>query len=122
VEAHRVVRRRGSPIFFYYWWGGTNCKSLGTAATSGLLYKPQMIDEDDCGGIGGIKIGRGNRSTRRKPAPAPLCPRLPYFLDNRLTDGDEVVSLTRRPPFTLRKIPGTHFCWRLSGPQGHSAA
>jgi hypothetical protein len=47
---------------------------LGTAATSGLLYKPQMIDEDDCGAIGGTKIGRGNRSTRRKPAPAPLCP------------------------------------------------
>jgi hypothetical protein len=59
-------------MFFYYWWGGT--KSLGTAATSGLLYKPQMIDEDDCGVIGGVKIGRGNRSTRRKPAPAPLCP------------------------------------------------
>jgi hypothetical protein len=31
--------------YYYYWWGGT--KSLGTAATSGLLYKPQMIDEDD---------------------------------------------------------------------------
>jgi hypothetical protein len=31
-------------FFSYYWWGGT--KSLGTAATSGLLYKPQMIDED----------------------------------------------------------------------------
>jgi hypothetical protein len=30
-----------------------------------------MIDEDDCGAIGGMK---GNRSTRRKPAPAPLCP------------------------------------------------
>jgi hypothetical protein len=53
-------------------WGGT--KSLGTAATSGLLYKPQAIDEGDCGAIGGMKIGRGNRSTRRKPAPAPLCP------------------------------------------------
>jgi hypothetical protein len=26
--------------------------------------------------------------------------RLPQFLDNRLTDGGEVVSLTRRPPFT----------------------
>jgi hypothetical protein len=26
--------------------------------------------------------------------------RLPHFLDNRLTDGGEVVSLTRRPPFT----------------------
>jgi hypothetical protein len=33
-----------------------------------------MIDEGDCGAIGGMKIGRGNRSTRRKPAPAPLCP------------------------------------------------
>jgi hypothetical protein len=52
---------------------------LGTAPTSGLLYKPQMIDEDDCGAIGGMKIGRGNRSTRRKPAPAPLCqPQIPH--------------------------------------------
>jgi hypothetical protein len=41
---------------------------LGTAATTGLLYQPQMIDDDDCGEIGGMKIGRGNRSTRRKPA------------------------------------------------------
>jgi hypothetical protein len=47
---------------------------LGTAATSGLLYKPQMIDEGYCGAIGVMKIGRGNRSTRRKPAPVPLCP------------------------------------------------
>jgi hypothetical protein len=36
--------------------------------------------------------------------------RLPHFLDNRLTDGVEVVRLTRRPPFTPRKISGTHFC------------
>jgi hypothetical protein len=36
--------------------------------------------------------------------------RLPHFLDSQLTDGDEVVSLTCRPPFTPRKIPGTHFC------------
>jgi hypothetical protein len=36
--------------------------------------------------------------------------RIPHFLDNQLTDGGEVVSLTRRPPFTPRKIPGTHFC------------
>jgi hypothetical protein len=44
--------------------------------------------------------------------------RLPHFLDNRLTDG-EVVSLMHWPPFTPRKIPGTHFCQRLSLPQGH---
>jgi hypothetical protein len=36
--------------------------------------------------------------------------RLPHFLDSRLTDGGEVVSLTRRLPFTPRKIHGTHFC------------
>jgi hypothetical protein len=48
--------------------------------------------------------------------------RLPHFHDTRLTDGGEVVSLTRRPPFTPRKIPGTHFCYRMSRPQGHSAA
>jgi hypothetical protein len=35
---------------------------------------------------------------------------VPHFLDNRLTDGAEVVNITRRPPFTPRKIPGTHFC------------
>jgi hypothetical protein len=35
--------------------------------------------------------------------------RFPYFLDSRFTDGGKVVSLTRRPPFTPKKIPGTHF-------------
>jgi hypothetical protein len=39
---------------------------LGTAATIGLLYQPQMIDVGDCGAIGGMKIGRGNRNTREK--------------------------------------------------------
>jgi hypothetical protein len=48
--------------------------------------------------------------------------RLPHVLDNRLTDGCEVVSLMRRPPFTPRKIPGIHFCLRLSRPQGYIAA
>jgi hypothetical protein len=46
---------------------------LGTVATTDLLYQPQMIDDGDCEAIGGIKIGRGNWSTRRKPATAPLC-------------------------------------------------
>jgi hypothetical protein len=36
--------------------------------------------------------------------------RLPHFLYDRFTDGGEIVSLTRRPPFSHRKIPGTHFC------------
>jgi hypothetical protein len=32
------------------------------------------------------------------------------LLDNWLTDGGDVISLTRRPSFTSKKIPGTHFC------------
>jgi hypothetical protein len=39
-----------------------------------LLYQPRMIDDDEYGAVGGMRIGRGNRSTRRKPAPAPLRP------------------------------------------------
>jgi hypothetical protein len=53
---------------------GVGLSPLGTVATSGLLYKSQLIDEGDCGAIGGMKIGRGNRSTRRKPYRGPLCP------------------------------------------------
>jgi hypothetical protein len=34
----------------------------------------------------------------------------PTFSDIRLIDGGNFVSLTRRPLFTPRKIPGTHFC------------
>jgi hypothetical protein len=53
---------------------------LGTSATVGLLYQPQMID-DDYEAVGGMRIGRGNRSTRRKPAPVPLCPpQIPHDL------------------------------------------
>jgi hypothetical protein len=32
-----------------------------------------------------------------------------HILHSWLIDGGEIVSLTRRPPFTSRKIPGTHF-------------
>jgi hypothetical protein len=34
---------------------------------------PAPGDYDD-GEFGGMKIGRGNRGTRREPAPVPLCP------------------------------------------------
>jgi hypothetical protein len=46
----------------------------------GLLYQLRMID-DECGAVGGMRIGRENRSTRRKPAPVPLSPpQIPYDL------------------------------------------
>ena len=37
-------------------------------------------------------------------------------------EGGKVVSPTHRPPLPPGNIPGTHFCQRLSQPQGHSAA
>jgi hypothetical protein len=61
-------------LFFFIILSGVRLSPLGTAATTGLLHQPQMIDDGDCGAIGGLKIGRGNGSTRRKPAQTPLCP------------------------------------------------
>jgi hypothetical protein len=45
---------------------------LGTSATECPIVPAP--DDYDYGESGGMKIGRGNQSTRRKPAPAPLCP------------------------------------------------
>jgi hypothetical protein len=60
---------------------GVRLSPLGTAATTGLLYQPQMIDDVDCEAIAGMKIRRGNESTRRKPAPVPFCPsQIPHDL------------------------------------------
>jgi hypothetical protein len=51
--------------------GGVQLGPLGTAATNRPIV-PAPGDYDD-GEIGGM-IGKGNRSTRRKSAPVPLCP------------------------------------------------
>jgi hypothetical protein len=54
-----------------------------------------MIDEGDCGAIGGMKSGRGNRSTRRKPAPAPFCsPQIPLDQTRAQTRAAAVGSLS----------------------------
>jgi hypothetical protein len=39
---------------------GVRLSPIGTVATTGLLYQPQITDDGDCGAIGGMKIGRGN--------------------------------------------------------------
>jgi len=46
--------------------------------------------------------------------------RLPDFMTTA-QDGGNVVSLTHRPPLPPGITPGTHFYYRLSRPQGHSA-
>jgi hypothetical protein len=42
---------------------------------------------------------------------------VPTF-SRQLRNGGEVISLMNLLPFTTVKISGTHFCWRLSQPQG----
>jgi hypothetical protein len=52
--------------------GGVQLGPLGTVASNRPIV-PAPGDYDD-GEIGGMMIGRGSRSIRRKPAPVPLCP------------------------------------------------
>jgi hypothetical protein len=60
--------------------GGVLLRPLGTAATNRPIV-PAPGDYD--GEIGGM-IGRGNRCTRRKPAPVPLCsPQTPHAARTR---------------------------------------
>jgi hypothetical protein len=68
-----VSEKLAESFFFLISLGGVRLSPLGTSDTVGLLYQPRMID-DDYGAVSGMRIGRGNRSTRRKPAPVALCP------------------------------------------------
>jgi hypothetical protein len=70
------ISDRFSPIFvvslIVIVGGGVQLGPLGTVATNRPIV-PAPGDFDD-GEIGGMMIGRGNRSTQRKPSPVPLCP------------------------------------------------
>jgi hypothetical protein len=63
-----------------------------------------MINE--YGEVGGMRIGKANRSTRRNPAPVPLfVPKMPHDLTWDLTRADTVVS--RRPTAPVMARPST---------------
>jgi hypothetical protein len=85
-----TVMTKSSLLFIYLFFiiilSCVTLSPLGIAATTVLSYQHQMIDDGDCGAIGGMKICTGNRSTRRKPAPAPLCPpQIPHDLSRART-------------------------------------
>jgi hypothetical protein len=91
--------------------GGVQLGPLDTSATISPIV-PAPGDYED-GEFGGMIIGRGNRSTQRKSAPAPLCtPRTPHDLTGRETG----------PPATNRLSYDTAFCHavarRLQGTSG----
>jgi hypothetical protein len=79
-------------IFFPLGWSVTQFTIINQT-TTGLLYQPSvMMNYDDCGAIGGMLV-RGNRSTRRKPAPVPLCaPQVPRDLTRSRTRAAAVGS------------------------------
>jgi hypothetical protein len=57
-----------------------SCGEVRPSPLTGLVYQPRMTD-DECGAVSGIRIGRGNPSTRRKASPVPFCqPQIPHNL------------------------------------------
>jgi hypothetical protein len=61
---------RCSPVFtsFLVSWGEVRPSPFGTSATIWPI-----VPAPDDGAVDEM-IGKGNRSTRKKPAPVPLCP------------------------------------------------
>jgi hypothetical protein len=89
----QVFSRMSCTMHFSIIPSGVRLSPLGTAATTGLLYRPQMMDDGDYGAIGRMKTSRGNRNTRRKPAPVPLCPpQIPHDLTRARTRAAAVGS------------------------------
>jgi hypothetical protein len=70
------------------------------------FYQPRMIHDEKCEAVDGIKICKGNRITRRKPEPMPLCPpQIPHDLTWYQTRAAAVRS--RRITAWVMTRPGT---------------
>jgi hypothetical protein len=53
-----IEKLRSSKYYFFIILSGVIRSPVGTAATIGLLYQSQMIDDSDYGAIGGMQIGK----------------------------------------------------------------
>jgi hypothetical protein len=91
-------------------WGAVKLSPLGTSATNWHIV-PALDDDDDddddyeCGIVGGVRIGRVNQSTRRKPAPVPLCPpQIPH---------DVTWARTRAAAVGSRQLTAVERCLRF---------
>jgi hypothetical protein len=97
-------------IYYYYWYRG-GWSPIGSTRHCGHQWPivPAPGDYDN-GQIGGMMIGRGNRSTRRKPAPVPLCPPQTPHAARRRTRAAAVGSqrltawATARPAIDLSSV------------------
>jgi hypothetical protein len=90
--------------FFLVSWGGVGWDWVHWVRRplTGLLYQPRTID-DECGAVGGMRIGRGNWSIRRKPVPVPFCPpNIPH---------DLTWARTRAPAVGSRRLTAWAMAW-----------
>jgi hypothetical protein len=84
----------------------------GPEGSRNLMFPDFMTTTQDGGkvvSVNGLEWPKGSRKLR-----------FPDFMTTA-QDGGKFVSLTHRPPLPPGNTHGTHFCWRLSRPQGHSA-
>jgi hypothetical protein len=64
---HTIIYSKSLFIIVVIILSGVRLGSFGTAATYfGLLYQPQMIDDGDCGAVGGMKICGGKQKYSEK--------------------------------------------------------
>jgi hypothetical protein len=92
-QTHPLVR---VDVCFFLGWGGVIVHLVRRPLT-GLLYQPRSID-DECGAVDGMRIGRGNRSTQRKPALRVTIPPLPHTSSR----GPELTK--HRDEFNIRSV------------------
>jgi hypothetical protein len=65
---------------------------LGMSAAIWPTSTGWLLGDDECKVVNGI-MGRGNHSTRRKPAPVPICPpQIPHDLNRARTPAAAVGS------------------------------
>jgi hypothetical protein len=82
---------------------------LGPVGTSAIEWPIVLTPGDyDDGEFGGMKTGRGNQSTRRKPTPVPLCPpQIPH--DLTLARTSEVTWCTHELLAAVHQPHDTYF-------------
>jgi hypothetical protein len=90
--AAEFLERKNICYTFFLILCAVRLSPLGTAATVWPIV-PAPDDDGDCGAIDGMRTGRGNRSTERKPAPVALGPpQIPHDLTQAQTQAATVGS------------------------------
>jgi hypothetical protein len=114
-----VQRSQSLPDFFFNHGAGVQPSPLLLRPTIDLLYQPWMIDGDVCRAIS----GKGNQSTRRKPAPVPLSITDPNDVTQAPTWAGAVQSrrltswVTARPRNRLRTPRKPHSWFGIARPE-----